>query len=126
MAVTIYDNVVYHTHYRSPWLAPPEPRRPQCVDQRRVVASRRSRDAHDRLVDAANGSNAAGSKQQPAQRCPPQIPDALPFCIESEITSEERRNEQMRTEKEMQYQQSIALVVQRSPNDNSKQRRRAI
>jgi hypothetical protein len=52
--------------------------------------------------------------------------NSLPFCIESEITSDERRREKLRTTLEVQYQQSIALIVQRSPSDNLEQRRRAV
>lgn len=43
----------------------------------------------------------------------------LPFCIESEITSEERYRERMRTAQEMQYQQSVALLREQRP-DRSK------
>jgi hypothetical protein len=36
--------------------------------------------------------------------------DALPFCIESQITREERYLEKMRTAEAMRYQQSMALL----------------
>jgi hypothetical protein len=35
--------------------------------------------------------------------------NALPFCIESEITKEERNREKMRTSEEMHYQQRDEL-----------------
>jgi hypothetical protein len=40
--------------------------------------------------------------------------NALPFCIESEISKEERNREKMRTAEEMRYQQSVALLREQS------------
>jgi hypothetical protein len=36
--------------------------------------------------------------------------NALPFCIESEITAKERYREKMRTAEALDYQQSVALL----------------
>jgi hypothetical protein len=36
--------------------------------------------------------------------------NTLPFCVESEITREERYRKKMRTAEEMRYQQSVALL----------------
>jgi hypothetical protein len=43
--------------------------------------------------------------------------NTLPFCIESEITREERYLEKMRTAEAMRYQQSIALLREQSADD---------
>jgi hypothetical protein len=40
--------------------------------------------------------------------------NTLPFCIESEITREERYREKMRTAEAMRYQQSVALLREQS------------
>jgi hypothetical protein len=40
--------------------------------------------------------------------------NTLPFCIESEVTREERYLEKMRTAEAMRYQQSIALLREQS------------
>jgi hypothetical protein len=40
--------------------------------------------------------------------------NTLPFCIESEITREERYLEKMRTAEAMRYQQSVALLREQS------------
>jgi Resolvase, N terminal domain len=40
--------------------------------------------------------------------------NTLPFCIESEITREERYRERMRTAEAMRYQQSVALLREQS------------
>jgi hypothetical protein len=45
--------------------------------------------------------------------------NALPFCIESEITSDERRREKLRTSLEMEYQQSLALLREQDAPRNS-------
>jgi hypothetical protein len=42
--------------------------------------------------------------------------NTLPFCIESEITREERYREKMRTAEAMRYQQSVALLREQSAN----------